>query len=53
MKSIIISRTTDKSLKFIQEIINKDPRDINFLLKSDSRKKIKNQVFLKVIKNRL
>ena len=33
-KIIIISRTTDKSLKFIQEIINKDPRDINFLLKS-------------------
>ena len=25
-KIIIISRTTDKSLKFIQEIINKDPR---------------------------
>ncbi len=33
-KIIIISRTTDKSLKFIQEIINKEPKDTNFLLKS-------------------
>ena len=44
-KIIIISRTTDKSLKFIQEIINKDPRDINFLLKSgplEKKSKIRN-----------
>lgn len=53
-KIIIISRTTDKSLKFIQEIINKDPRDINFLLKSGPLKKNqKSEVFLRVIKNRL